>query len=402
MSGMGAVPPPIPPEVLDEERERIRRQLEIERGKSRVLYEKAYQAYLRGVSPTEKEQAQTVSEPDFYADIRKAYSQAYALRAFREVMDETSKPGLPAPQTIPSTDNVTTSLMKSGLPPQVVSQWVKSMDPEALGALIALSSNNPMLAMMSFAMSQRQGQQQLTIKDVIELNAALAKRETQPNISLNIPELIREVKSQPQGADPEKIVNATIGAIQTGMQLAAPKGGGGESKPRLGILESLIAQGPEGMKIAKELGMIGGDAPYLQIMAEMRKNDQEFQKTMRSSDRAWQLRLEEMRLRGNIEKAKLMESRRRTDLIAGSLRRIGETIAQGVSEGLEPVEGKKTEGETEESEDIKQYKCEGELPDGTKCGAMISVPPGTKPGAVVTCARCGAQYEATKPEEAQK
>jgi len=392
---IGGVPPPIPPEVLDEERDKIRKQLEIERGKSRVLYEKAYQDYLRSVSrSSEQGPAQTpVSETDFYAQIRKAYGEAYALRAFRDVMEETTKPGHPAPQTMPSTDSVTTNLMKSGLPPQVVNEWLKTLEPEALGALVALSTQNPMLSPMLFAMSQRGGQQQLTTKDVIELFTALSKRDT-PNVSLDIPKLIEAVKSQPQGTDPEKIVNATLTAIQTGMQMAMPKGGG-EPKQRMGILETLIAQGPEGTKVAKELGLIGGEAPYLQIMAEMRRNDQQFQERMKSSDRAWELRLEELRLRSNLERAKISEGRRRTELIAGSLRRIGAAVARGLVEGVGPEgEGKKAEGEGEEAPEApKEFQCQGEI-NGKPCGATISVPPEIKPGAIVTCAKCGAQYEA--------
>jgi hypothetical protein len=393
MSGPGAVPPPIPPEVLDEERERIRKQLEIERGKSRVLYEKAYQSYLRGVSvqPT-GEQTQPVSEPDYLAQVRRAYGDAYALRAFREVMDETTKPGRPAPQTMPSADNITTSLMKSGLPPQVVNEWLKTLDPEALGALVALSNQNPTLSPMLFALSQRGSQQQLTIKDVIELNAALSKRDIQPNISIDIPKLVEAVKAQPPAADPEKIVNATLTAIQTGMSLATPKGGGGEEHRPRGILEQILAQ-PDGAKVAKEIGLIGGDAPYLQIMAEMRKNDQQFQERMRTSDRAWDLRLEEMKLRSNIERAKMMEGRRRTELIAGSLRRIGAAVARGLAEGAGPEgEGKKTEEGAEEGP--QETQCE--------CGAAITIPPETKPGAIITCAKCGATYEATRPEAPKK
>ena len=393
MSVPGATPPPIPPEVLDEERERIRRQLEIEKGKSRMLYEQAYQAYLRGVSgqsqQVQGQPSQPATEPQFLDKVRKAYEEAYALRAFRDVMEETTKPGQPAPQTMPSSDTITTNLMKSGLPPQVVNQWLKSLDPEALGALVALSNQNPTLSPMLFALSQRGSQQQLTIKDVIELNAALSKQNVQPNISIDIPKLVEAVKSQPQGADPEKIVNATLTAIQTGMSLAG--GGKHEEAPRSrGILETLL-QTPEGAKTAKELGLIGGDTPMLTVMAEMRKNDQQFQERMRSSDRAWELRLEELKLRSNIERAKLVEGRRRTELIAGSLRRIGGAIAKGIGEGISEGEGKKAEGE--EGETPQEYKCE--------CGGVITVPPGTQPGAVVTCGKCGAQYDAT-PAEAKK
>jgi len=395
---VGASPPPVPPEALEEQREIVRRQLELERGKSRILYEQAYQAYLHGLSgrpqPSAGQQAPTpVPEQDFMKKIQNAYADAYALRAFRDVMKEVTEETGQPPQTMPSADNVTTSLMKSGLPPQAVSQWLKGMDPEALGALIAFSSNNPMLAMMSYAMSQRQGQQQLTIKDVIELNAALAKRETQPNINIDIPKLVEAVKAQPPAADPDKIVNATLGAIRTGMELAGA--GRSEEPKQKGLLESLFASGPEGVKIAKEIGLIGGDASILQIVSQMRQNDQQFQERMRASDRTWDLRLQQLQADTAFKKAQLAESRRRTELIAGTLRRVGSSIARGISEGIAEGEGKKAEGKTAEGEETPQeYKCE--------CGAVITVPPGTQPGAIVTCAKCGAQYEATAPSGAKE
>jgi len=398
MSATPGAAPVIPPEMLDEERERIRKQLEAERDKSRLLYHQAYQAYLRGTAgPTAQQPAQAPApEPDFLSKIRKAYEDAYSLRAFRDIMEETTRGGAPAPTTMPSADTITTNLMKSGLPPQAVNQWLKSLDPEALGALVALSSNNPMLAMMSFAMSQRQGQQQLTIKDVIELNAALAKRETQPNVSIDIPKLVEAVKAQPPAADPDKIVNATLGAIRTGMELA---GAGRSEEPRReGILESLLRT-PEGAKTAKELGLIGGDAPMMQIIAQMRKNDQDFQRERDEAQRRWDLRLEEFRADTALKKAHLAESRRRTDLIAGTLRRVGGAIARGISEGVAEGEGKKAEGEEATSEEApQQYQCEGKLPDGNVCGAIITVPPGAQPGSIVKCARCGAEYEATASE----
>jgi len=394
LSATPGAAPVIPPEMLDEERERIRKQLEAERDKSRLLYHQAYQAYLRGMTgpPTAQPAQAPAPEPDFMARIRKAYEDAYALRAFRDIMEETTRGGQPAPTTMPSADNITTNLMKSGLPPQAVNQWLKSLDPEALGALVALSSNNPMLAMMSFATSQRG--QQLTIKDVIELNAALAKRETQPNVSIDIPKLVEAVKAQPPSASPTEMVNATIQAIQTGMQLAAPR----EEPKREGILESLLRT-PEGAKTAREIGLIGGDTPMMNIIAEMRKNDQAFQERIKESDRRWELRLEQLHAETALKKGQLAESRRRTDLIAGTLRRVGGAIARGISEGIAEGEGKKAEGKTAEGEEgaeetPQQYQCE--------CGATISVPPGTQPGARVTCAKCGAEYDVTGTSEAEK
>jgi len=386
-----------PEDVLQQRIAQAKLQKQLELDKSRILYEQLYQAELQrfkgaySAAPTQQGLQPTPvpeSFDDFYSKVRKAYSEAYALRAFREVMKEVTEETGQPPQTMPSADNITTSLMKSGLPPQAISQWLKGMDPEALGALIAYSSNNPMLAMMSYAMSQRQGQQQLTIKDVIELNAALAKRESQPNVAIDVAKIIESVRNQPT-SDPDKIVDSTLKAIQAGMQLASPRGGGEEPRPR-GILEQILAQ-PDGAKVAKELGLIGGDTPILNIMAEMRKNDQAFQTQRDEAQRRWELRLEQLHAETALKKGQLAESRRRTDLIAGTLRRVGSSIARGFSEGIAEGEGKKAEGkETTGGEALQQYEC--------SCGATITVPPEAQVGSIVTCAKCGNQYEVTKSE----
>lgn len=399
MSRPGAVPPPIPPEVLDEERELIRKQLDLERGKSRILYEQAYQDYLTGTRRArgkgKGEPAEAVSEDQFYSAVRKAYQDAYSIRAYRDVLGDVTEHGArPAPETMPSSDNITTSLMKSGVPPQAINQWLKGLDPEALGAMIALSSNNPALATMAFAMNQRPAQQGLSVKDVIELNVALQKATNQPNINVDIPKLIEAVKSQPQAASPKEIVDGTLEAIKTGIALAS---GGRSDEPREprheGILETLLKQ-PEGIKMAKELGLIGGDTPLLNIIAEMRKSDQQFQEKMSEADKRWQLRLEQVQSERELNIAKIQESKRRTDLIASSLQRIGTAVARGVARGGGP-EGKTAEEEEEPEEGaLKQLPC----PD---CNAPITLPPDAKPGMFVTCAKCGAKFEITPPEPAK-
>jgi DNA-directed RNA polymerase subunit RPC12/RpoP len=400
VSGIGATPPPLPPEVLQEERDRIRQQLELERGKSRILYEKAYQDYLVGQTGAhgKTKSAATVSHPDFMDVIKKAYTDAIALRAFRDVMDDTMGRGeTPAAESIPSSDNLMTTLMKSGVPPQIVNQWLKNLDPEALGALIAFSSQgqNPGLSQLAFAVSQRGGQKDsLTIKDVIELNQALSKTQGAPNINLDIPKLIEAVRAAPAAASPSEIMETTLKAIQTGMQLVTP--GKSEEPKAKGLLEELLRT-PEGIKTAKEIGLIGSDASMMTIIAEMRKNDQAFEERRIESDKKWQLRLEQLHAETSIKKHQIVESRRRTNMIGSALQRIGTAVAKGMTEGgEEEAEGKAaTGGRIPDNSGIKQYKCEG-------CGSLITVPPDAQIGANVTCAKCGAVYEVMPETAASK
>lgn len=397
MSIPGAVPPPIPPEVLDEEREKLRKQLEIERGKSRVLYERAYQSYLTGIDRSSEGAAKTeeaATKPEFLDKIANAYQQAYALRAFRDVMEEAGPRGastLEPEKTAPS-NRIVENLIRSGMSPTVVNSWLKGLDPEALGAIIALSSDNPNLALSTFAMSQHGTRDQLTVKDVIELNAALNKSQNAPNVQLNLAELIREVKAQPPSASTADVMGTVIEAIKTGVSLASA-GRSEEKPPAKGVFETLI-QTPEGIKTAKELGLIGGDATQLQILTQMRKNDQEWQERTRESDRKWDLRREQIQAEHELKLEQIRESRHRTDMIGNSLKKIGEAVADGIAAGAEETEGKAAAEEaTEETEGkLRQLKC-------SECGAPIIIPPEAKIGSTVTCPKCNAEFELTTPSK---
>ena len=390
--------PPMPPEVLEEEREKIRKQLELERGKSRVLYERAYQDYLQGLTGQKgpaKGSRERASESDFVATIRKAYADAFALRAFRDVMEDVTGHGaLPGPESAPSLDNVTASLMKSGLPPAIVNQWLKGLDPEALGALIALSSQNqnPALSAMAFAMTQRQGgKEPLTVKDVIELNTAIGKSQQGPNVNIDLPKLIEAVKQQPPTASSADIVNSTIEAIKTGISLANQNAPRSEGEPRpKGILETLLSTN-EGIKTAHELGMIGGETNTLNIIAEMRKNDQLAREREKEQDRKWDLRLTQLQAENRLKYLQIKEGRRRTDLIAGALQKVGKAFADGITEG-HGAEGKEA-GQESEGSGLQQYTCE-------QCKSIITVPPGIQPGGTVECAKCHAKYEVVPPTKA--
>lgn len=395
MAIMGGQPPPIPPEVLAEERDKIRQQLDLERSKSRLLYERAYQGYLLGQTEQRGKgrPAAAASESDMMSRIKKAYADAIELRAFRDVMEDTMDHGAtPAAETLPGNDNLMTNLMRSGVDPRIVNQWLKSLDPEALGALIAFSSQNqnPALSQMAYAMSQRgQKQEGLTIKDIIELNTALSKTTGQPNISIDLPKLIESVKAAPATASPSEIMETTLKAITTGMAMVS--GGKSEKSEPKGVLEGLLST-PDGVKIAKEAGLIGGDTNMMNIVAEMRKNDQAFQAQQVEMDRRFQLRLEAMHAETSLKKRQIIESRRRTDMIGGALQRIGKAVADGFAEGG-GEEGKAAHGQVSEKSMLQTYTCE--------CGAPIIVPPNVKPGESVKCAKCGAVYDVT-PQEPTK
>ena len=283
-----------------------------------------------------------------------------------------------------TTKALVTTLIQGGSDPKVVSEWLKGLDPQALGSLIALQSNNPALAAMAFGMGQRG--QQLTTKDVIELNKAMREGGAgQPQITIDLAELIKAVRDTPGGAvSPKEIVDSTINAIKTGITLATPTGKKPES-----WFDKLMST-PEGVETAQKIGLFGGSPEFLRIQKEIRAADRQFLKESKEGDRRWQLRLQEYRDESRRRWAEVQEKRRRTQIAEGALKRVGRAVARAVSEAEEEEEFGEEEGKPakkKRASKVKQYECE-------ECGAVISVPLGIKPGATVTCASCGAVYEA--------
>jgi len=126
-----------------------------------------------------------------------------------------------------TTSALVTNLIRSGIDPKVANEWLKSLSPEALGALIALQSNNPALAMVAFGMTSQKKGEGLTVKDVVELNKAMQSSGVQPQITIDVDELVKAATGAGKPSEtvsPTEIVYSTIKAIQTGIQLAAPKG----------------------------------------------------------------------------------------------------------------------------------------------------------------------------------
>jgi len=291
-----------------------------------------------------------------------------------------------------TTQTLITTLIQSGADPKVVNEWLKSLEPQALGALIAMQSNNPALVAMAFGMGQRG--QQITVKDVVELNKAMREAGAAgPQITIDLAEMIKAVREGPAGAmSPKDIVDSTVEAIKTGIAIATPEGGHKEES----WFDKLMST-PEGVETAQKIGLFGGSPEYLRIQKEIRQADRQFMKDMKEGDRRWQLRLQQYRDDSRRAWADVQEKRRRTAIAEGALKRVGRAVARAVSEAEEGEEEEEEEearpGKGKPAGEVRQYKCE-------ECGATISVPPDVKPGDKVTCASCGAQYEAEATKQA--
>jgi DNA-directed RNA polymerase subunit RPC12/RpoP len=291
-----------------------------------------------------------------------------------------------------TTAGLATTLIQGGVSPEKVNEFLKKLDPQALGALIALSSNNPALAMMAFAMNQ-QRTEPLTVKDVIAISKELHREGVQPNINIDVAKLVEAAKTQPQGIDVTQMTKAIVDAIKTGIEVAkvaTPK-----AEKEEGWFEKLISS-PEGIKTAKELGLFGGqNIEYLKLLKEMKESDRRFAREMKESDRRFELLLKKMEEEKEQRRVKAALERHKTEMISGALQRVGRAIARGLSEAGEasPEAGETAEGEVVEGKaapkakgkNVHTYKCED-------CGAPISVPADAKKGTKIVCARCGAEF----------
>jgi len=307
------------------------------------------------------------------------------LKREAEKDEEQAQPEQGTPMT---TSSLITNLITSGVDPKVANEWLKTLDPQAMGALIALQSNNPALSMLAFGMTSQKKGEGLTVKDVVELNKAMASSGG-PDIKIDVAELVKAAsgaaKPSESGVSAKEIVDSTLTAVQTGIALAS----GGKEKEE-SWFDKLMST-PEGLESAQKIGLFGGNPDYLRLQKEIREADRKFMREMKSDDRRWELQLQKMRDESRSMWAEAQERKRRTDLMASGLKRVGAAIARAVSEGEEEgeeVEEAKPAKRGKKESKIRQYEC-------SECGSPISVPPSVKVGDSIQCASCGASFEVT-------
>lgn len=232
------------------------------------------------------------------------------------------------------------------------------------------------------------------------------------------------VKTQDDGKKNGAVETAT--AVETGMNVALNtaekiaemrKGGGGSASHsltdisefvsakvdvKIAELKGLVTQAlnkgdtksPDvvaAIKELKELGVIQTGGGGGQQTTEMLK----IQKEMRKTDKAFLLGLKKLELETAVKGAEIEEKKRRTNILGQGFKRIGRAIARGLEEEGEEEDFEEHPRKKKTSKKVTVYKC-------SECAAPISVPPGTKPGDEVTCAKCGAAFEAVDTEGKSK
>lgn len=241
---------------------------------------------------------------------------------------------------------IVASLVKSGLTPEQVNEFLGKLSPEALATMAALSSNNPILPMMMFLASQssKQSSQPLTARDIVEINKSI---------------------------------------LETGKVLAS----GGKEEPSwtkvLEILQNLYSQNlqrqiDELKSSIKQEGLwdriMGDDAVWKRLESLIKGREMtpealiQLEKLRHEHDLALKnLELQILRLQEEMS-----ARRERGAQLEKVIKSIGEAVVEG------------TGGGKEEELSYPEAKC-------PNCGSPIPIT-----GEVVTCLKCGKKYKVEK------
>lgn len=252
------------------------------------------------------------------------------------------------------------TLVKSGVKPEQAEEFFKKLSPEALATVSALTSNNPYLPVFMYLASQSKGQspQTLTAKDVIELNKSVY-------------DLAKDIAGKGKGesgvVDVLKELTGMFREIYTKQLLDKID----ELKNSIGGRSSVwdeILEDDKKFQRFKELFGSGTTKPEIQL--EIEKLRQQHELNLKRLD------LEMLKLRNEI-----LEGRRKYKMFSQALKKIGESIAEGIGEAAEEI-GEETAYQRPSQPQPQTLKC-------PKCGADI---PGVVPGAEVTCPNCKTIY----------
>jgi hypothetical protein len=258
------------------------------------------------------------------------------------------------------------ALVKAGVKPEQANEFLSKMNPEALATLSALTSSNPYLPLFLFIASQNRGTppQNLSVKDIIEINKG----------TLELAQDLAGVQSR-RGQGQDALVTAFTTLANTVTQLY-----NAQLLSKLDEVKSAVAGSKSGwaeiledeqrFRRFKELFGGGQTPPDVMIKLEEMRQQHEL--------RLKQLDLEMLKLR-----AELLESRRKSKMFSQALRKIGESIGEGLKEAGEESERVSwAQGRLQSQPQPQTLKC-------PKCSADI---PNCVPGARVTCPNCKSVY----------
>jgi len=253
---------------------------------------------------------------------------------------------------------LTATLIKSGVKPEEANEFLSKLNPEALATLTALTSNNPYLPLFMFLASQSKGQQpqNLTVKDIVEVNK-------------NVFDLAKNIASD-RGKSGESEILAIVKELtnmyketQQKILLEKLEDIASTISSRKSLWDEILE---DERKFNKLKQLFGGQNMSPEIAIELEKLRQAHELNMKKLD------LELLKMQ-----AELAESKRRKEMTATILRKIGEAIGTGLSEA-----SKEVEVEPEEySYTLKCPQCGTELKDVT-------------PGKEITCPQCKTTYKA--------
>jgi DNA-directed RNA polymerase subunit RPC12/RpoP len=201
------------------------------------------------------------------------------------------------------------TLIKSGVSPDQANQFLTNMTPEALNTLMTLtaSSGNPYLPMFMFMAAQsRGGAQQVTVKDVVEMNKSLV-------------DIAKDISQSQKGSDTSDvfstIFNKFLEILLEDRQRAM--------QPQPGFWDQVMENTDKFQQLARLVNP-GQMTPELQVkLEEMR---QAHEREMKRFD------LELLKLR-----SEMVEKRRRAKLISEGLKRLSGYASEGMAQVAESL-----------------------------------------------------------------
>ncbi|MEM0113000.1 MAG: hypothetical protein QW253_00175 [Metallosphaera sp.] len=269
-----------------------------------------------------------------------------------------NRPGNGQSSNVTSSENLIASLIKSGVEPERVNEWLSKLDKNALSVLLSLSSGNPASTIIPYLIANKgeeKGNPTLketieAVKDIYDITDKMSdksKGKEGEGITTQILSIMKDMY--------EKLISDKLDKIA---EKIADK-----TESKKSFLEIML-EDPDKFSKLKELF---GSSINPQVQIELKKLDLEIKKMELDLKR----QLLEM-------KRKDRESRRKAALLVSSLKKIGEAIAEGIEESKRELRFGKLEYVGTNEVEISCPK------DGTILKGM--------PGQNVMCDKCKTVY----------
>lgn len=236
--------------------------------------------------------------------------QELELEETRKKLEGLRSSNIPDPTDVSKgVGNILATLIKSGVSPDDANNFLKDMSPEVLSTLMSLtaSSGNPYLPLFMFIAAQsRGGSQQLTIKDMVDINKTIL-------------DTAKEMKPQGSSVEGSNLFSTLFKALVDILIEDREKAMAKAEEPRMGFWDQVIES--DKLQRLQQLLNPGATPPEVQLkLEEMRQqHDLKLEEMRQQREREKkQFDLEFLKLKSELKGKKRMDQ-----LMANVLRKFG-------------------------------------------------------------------------------